>query len=82
MTDEQIELLHKHPEVSDARQKFLVRLAKGVRERSQEIIDEAHNVWKPEYLRLFEARREWVIANPPEPKARPILAFSGFAKRA
>jgi hypothetical protein len=81
LNDEQVDMLHRHGEVLEARRKFLARLAEGFKAGGQETIDEAHNVLKPEYERLFQARLAWVEQYPPEPKAKPVVV-TGFAKRA
>ena len=72
LSDEQVDLLHHDPAVVKARRAFFESKKLGI----QEAADQAHL----HYLRVFEARLQWVIENPPPPKPKP-KPIVGFAKR-
>jgi hypothetical protein len=67
LSDEQVDLLNQDPGVVAARRAFFQ--AKTV---------EAHK----QYLEVFRARLNWVVANPPAPKEKASKRIAGFATRA
>lgn len=73
LSDEQVDLLNNDPEVKKARHQYFEAKKLGI----QEAADQSHL----HYLRIFEARLEWVVQNPPPPKPKP-KPLVGFAKRA
>jgi hypothetical protein len=74
LSDEQVELLHRDPEVVEARQRFFAAKLAGQPDDQIEVTHQA-------YLRVFYARLAWVLQNPLTPKSKP-LQVTGFAKRA
>jgi hypothetical protein len=80
LSDEQVDLLYQNSKVLEARRSFLRKLAAGIKANDQAMIDEG-NALKAEYEKLFAAHLAWVIDNPPEPKAKPVVV-TGFARRA
>jgi pyoverdine/dityrosine biosynthesis protein Dit1 len=81
LSDEQTDLLYQNQKVLDARRAFLKKLAEGMRRGDLEMIAEG-NALKKVYETLFAEHLKWVIENPPEPKAKPMVSFNGFARRA
>jgi len=81
LTDEQSDLLYLCSKVLEARRAFTKRLAEGYRTGDQKLIDEG-NALKAEYEKIFAEQLKFVIENPPQPKAKPVVDFTGFARRA
>ena len=81
LTDEQIDLLYLSQKVVDARRTFTKRLAEGFRTNDQALIDDG-NALKAEYEKIFAEQLKFVIENPPQPKAKPVVSYNGFARRA
>ncbi len=81
LTDEQIDLLYLSQKVVDARRAFTKRLAEGFRTNDQTKIDEGDEL-KTEYEKIFAEQLKFVVENPPQPKAKPVISYTGFARRA